>query len=66
MKREKTPEEMTLKELKKYLPLETERAARLRKTSIEQPDLGPGYAIAADSVERKVEDIKRLIAEKTK
>ena len=65
MKRTKEPHEMTLTELRKALPKERQRATNLRTVATERPDLGFGWGIAADSAEKNVGDIERLINEKS-
>jgi len=66
MKKVKDPSEMTLTELRKALPKERKRAAQLRRVSVEKPDLGVGWNIAATSAEKNVAEMERLIKEKSK
>ena len=64
MKRTTEPREMTLAELKKALPVEEARAARLREFTEARPDLGFGWEIAASNAKANVREIVELIKEK--
>jgi len=66
MKKVKDPKDMTLTELRKALPEERKRAAKLRKVATESPDLGVGWCIAATSAEKDAAEMERLIGEKSK